>query len=317
MFNHDGIVREQCWFDARHVRLRYFLWKRAGACVAATNPGVAAHRPALVLVHGFSQQADSWDEVARALAQDRVVYALELTGHGESERPDQARFYQLTCQAEALVRFMMQEAVARDGEKPWVLGYSMGGRVAVQAAVDTPEAFGGLLLESAGLGPETDDERRAAAARDAASAARLRACGIERFMDEWEALPLFASQRSLDGARCARLRESRCSNDAEALARTFEQAGQHAMPSRAAVLRALRDMQSRRIPFSYIAGADDVKYARLGEVLAAAGFCAEVVMGSGHNVHEERPSAFVDWVRAVDDMRNSDALRTGVLPNGF
>ena len=54
-----------------------------------------------------------------------------------------------------------------------------------------------LVLESVGLGPADDNERAASARRDAANAARLRADGLAAFMEEWERLPLFATQRAL------------------------------------------------------------------------------------------------------------------------
>ena len=94
----------------------------------------------IVLVHGFAQQASTWDKVALSLSRAGVeCFAFELAGHGAgacsaggdpAERPD---FFDLCFQARALLAFC--RVVARDaGVAPVLVGYSMGGRVALQAA---------------------------------------------------------------------------------------------------------------------------------------------------------------------------------------
>ena len=179
-----------------------------------------------------------------------------------------------------------------------VVGYSMGGRVALAAASSQPETFarfaGGLVLESAGLGPVDEREREDAAERDARNAAALRRDGLSAFMDAWERLDLFATQRDLPASARERMRASRLANDAEALARTFEHAGQHAMPARVDVLAALASLRASGAPVRYIAGALDVKYRTLAEGLEDEGLCeVRIVAGAGHNVHLEAPAAYL------------------------
>lgn len=261
----------------------------------------------LVLVHGFAQSAASWDETAQRLARDRTVYALDLIGHGASDRPDSPQAYALEAQAEALLAFLNAVSGGEDGRrsrKPAVVGYSMGGRVALAAAVRDPRAFAALVLESAGLGPATAAEREAARERDAAQAARLRADGLPAFMDAWERLSLFASQRALPAAVRERVRVGRLANDAEALARTFEGAGQHAMPSRSEALATLASLREGGVPVLYLAGEHDTKYRALADSLASGGICeTRIVEGAGHNVHLEAPAAFVACLRACLETR--------------
>ena len=166
----------------------------------------------LILLHGFAQSSASWDAVARKLAATgRPIYALDLVGHGESERPADACAYALDAQGEALLSFARMVA-DREGARPAVLGYSMGGRVTLAALRRDPRAFAAVVLEAAGFGPATQAERDAATERDAACAARLRADGLEAFMDFWEQLPLFASQRDLPPDVRERLRAGRMAN---------------------------------------------------------------------------------------------------------
>lgn len=258
----------------------------------------------LVLVHGFAQSAASWEEVAATLATSRSVYAIDLVGHGTSDCPDDDSAYALDSQADALLAFLTEIPV-----RPAVVGYSMGGRVVLTAATRDPRAFAarasGLVLEAAGLGPASPEGREAAATRDAANADNLRADGVPAFMDAWERLPLFATQRDLPATTRARIRAGRLDNDAEALARTFEHAGQHAMPSREHTLEALATLRELGLPVLYLAGERDAKYAALAVELAATNLCdTHVVPGAGHNVHLEAPAAFVQelarFLSAID-----------------
>lgn len=258
----------------------------------ATTPAAAQPAAPLILLHGFAQSAASWDVVAPALAAARPVYALDLAGHGESERPADPRAYALDAQADALLAFARQ--VVGDGEaRPAILGYSMGGRVTLAALRRDPHAFSAVVLEAAGFGPATPGEQAAAIERDRNAAARLRADGLEAFMDAWEQLPLFATQRDLPPDVCARVRTGRLANDAEALACTFEHAGQHVMPARSTTLEMLASLTANGTPLLYLAGERDAKYRALATRVAEAGAAVRIVPGAGHNTHLEVPGVFV------------------------
>lgn len=291
-FRHDG------------VRYRFAVWESEGAEAAP-----------VVLLHGFAQSAASWDGIAEFLGRTRSVVALDLVGHGGSDRPEGADAYALGAQGEMLLAYLASPvgvaalaapgrsnggsaSAAQGSRKPLVVGYSMGGRVALAAASSQPETFariaGGLVLESAGLGPVDEHEREDAAERDARNAAALRRDGLSAFMDAWERLDLFATQRDLPVSARERMRASRLANNAEALARTFEHAGQHAMPARVDVLAALASLRVSGAPVRYIAGALDVKYRMLAEGLEDGGLCeVRIVAGAGHNVHLEAPAAYL------------------------
>ena len=283
-------------FEHEGVRYHYASWRPAGRVPGRPLPaeeGLAS----VVLVHGFAQSARSWRRVGEALGQTRPVFAIDLVGHGKSERPAAGSAYALAAQGRALRAGV--ERVARAIAPPVVVGYSMGGRVVLAALVDAPEAFAantsGLVLESAGLGPATVDERARTAAADAARAAQLRERGVEAFMEEWERLPLFASQAALPAEVRAAVRAERLANDAEVLARTFEHAGQHAMPPRAEATAALRALAARDVAIAYAAGALDVKYAALAADLRERVPSARVAVipGAGHDVHLEAPKEFL------------------------
>ena len=284
----DGVLHGDVFWVDDGLRLHGAVWRSAVPAARCVAP--------LLLVHGFAQSARSWGAIAERLAASgRAVYALDSTGHGQSDRPRDEQAYELGEQGRTLLGCARRVARA-EGARPTIVGYSMGGRVALSALVDGPEAFsevaGALVLESCGLGPADEAERARAAQADARRAEELRAQGLEAFMEAWGSQPLFASQAALPADVRGRVLAERLANDVEALARTFERAGQHAMPARGAVCAALAGYVKRGGRVRYVAGALDEKYAALAEVLPS---CVEahIVEGAGHNVHLERPDAYV------------------------
>lgn len=301
------VEKEQLFFEHQGVRYAFVRWSLAktddGNFADASHGGAARLGDAkeiagasgenqavpVVLLHGFSQRASSWDEIAPCLASDRTVYALDLVGHGASDKPSEATAYSLGAQAGMLEAFLMH--VGEESCPPVVVGYSMGGRVALVAACRNPQVFSGLVLESAGLGPATKEEGEAALERDRANAARLRREGLVAFMDAWEQLPLFATQQILPQEVRDRIRRGRLANSVEALVLTFEYAGQGSMPVRADMLPAVASFP---FPLRYVCGQRDSKYHALSDAfLDISSVKVDVVEGAGHNVHLEAPAAFL------------------------
>lgn len=135
-----GEVTSEVWgetrgFDFEGMRFGVKAWR---ASASSAREGGALSAP-IVLVHGFAQQASTWDKVALSLSRAGVeCFAFELAGHGKSARPTVGdvpgrEAFDLDFQAQALLAFC--EAVAHvAGRLPVLVGYSMGGRVALQAA---------------------------------------------------------------------------------------------------------------------------------------------------------------------------------------
>lgn len=293
------------YFAHEGVRYRVLVWGRRvdGAEERVAESGASRGGAPVVLVHGFAQQAESWDAVAREVAvrTGRAVVAIDLVGHGGTDRPKDPRAYDLAAQGAALAAFA-RELALESTDAPCAVGYSMGGRVLLAALAADPQAFSAVVLESAGLGPTDDAERAVLAERNAAWAARVRAEGVPAFMEWWESLPLFASQRDLPEDMRRALREGRNANDAEALARTFEHAGAHAMPLEVCSCELLARCASAGVPVAYVAGELDAKYRAVAERLAratGAAVAVRIVSGAGHNTHLERPEAFGSILRDV------------------
>ena len=174
-----GEVTSEVWgetrgFDFEGMRFGVKAWR---ASAPDARKGGALSVP-IVLVHGFAQQASTWDKVALSLSRTGVeCFAFELAGHGKSARPTVGdvpgrEAFDLGFQAQALLAFC--RVVARDaGVAPVLVGYSMGGRVALQAAclaADDLRDGGDLdrtaLRSSAAFAPRGRDRRLDAVAGD-------------------------------------------------------------------------------------------------------------------------------------------------------
>ncbi|MEC4174939.1 alpha/beta fold hydrolase [Adlercreutzia sp. R7] len=197
------------------------------------------------------------------------------------------------------VAAIVQLVAAVEGA-PVLVGYSMGGRIVAETLVRHPGLpLAAVLLEGAGLGPADEAGRAVLARRNRDWAARLRHGGVGAFMDWWETLPLFASQRTLPAEMRAAVRAERMVHTADELARSLEAWGAQHQAIEADTLVALQTLGERGVSALYLAGARDEKYAALAERVWQADLPASVVPEAGHNVHLEQPAAYLEALASI------------------
>ncbi len=233
----------------------------------------------IVLIHGFTQTGRSWQEVVARLSRRHEVVTVDLPGHGGSGH----------LEARDLVgagRLLMQAG----GDATYV-GYSMGGRVALHAALACPDAVRRLVLVGTHPGIEDPEQRSARRSADEALAGRLEATGegrltIDQFLAEWLAAPLFSH---LDQAAAGL--EARRENTPPGLARALRTLGTGTQRIDLARLGSLA------MPVLVVAGDLDRTYTRLGRLLATMigdNATFEAIAGAGHAVPFEAPGRFVE-----------------------
>jgi 2-succinyl-6-hydroxy-2,4-cyclohexadiene-1-carboxylate synthase len=229
----------------------------------------------LVLLHGFTQTRACWGPAGEGLAAaGHELVALDLPGHGD--RADEE--VGLEAGAPALA--------ATGGAGTW-LGYSLGARWALAVALARPDVVRSLVLVGGTAGIEDPAERARRRAEDEDRAAHLEAVGVDAFVDEWVALPLFAGippEHRCDDARRA--------NTVAGLASSLRLAGQ------GAVTPMWDRLGEIRVPVLVVAGERDERYATLGRRLVGAlpDATPALVPEAGHAAHLERPQAFLDAV---------------------
>ena len=246
----------------------------------------AVRRP--VLLHGLTGSSGTWPHrVVDGLTDaGHAPVLVDLPGHGHHVG---------TCDPAQLSLDVALSDIHRAGEWPaGLVGYSMGGRLALHFALAHPSEVTRLVLESASPGLETEAERAARRAADEELAALLEREGIERFVDLWESLPLFASQARLEAETRARHRRLRLANRPRSLAAALRGLGPGRLPS------LWERLSEVAMPTLLVAGALDPRFVEIAERMASAMPDARltVIPDAGHAVHLERPGAWLEAVKA-------------------
>ncbi len=270
---------------------------------AEYNVEVRGSGPALLLLHGFTGSARTWDGFAAAWPGHTTI-AVDLLGHGRSQSPADPERYTMSRSVEDMVALLDRLRI----DEAAVLGYSMGGRIALRLALAAPGRVSALVLESASPGIDDPNEREARLGSDEALADAIDRDGIEAFVDRWQALPLFASQAALPAADRERLRSQRLRNDPAGLANSLRGVGAGRDEP------ALDRMAELQIPVHLIVGALDERYCAMARrmVTELARGTLEVAPNAGHAVHLERPVAFAEAVgRFLDGVSKETKARRG------
>ena len=236
------------------------------------------------MLHGFSGAAATWAEVSPPLAAAYQVITLDILGHGKSDCPTEPAAYRMPAIAADIIS-LLESLVLKQAH---LLGYSMGGRLALYLALHFPTHFASLMLESASPGLMTARERLERRRRDEALAAEIEAQGIAWFVDYWESLPLWATQAHLPAPALAAQRQQRLDNQPLGLANSLRAMGSGAQPNLWPRLPALA------LPTLLIVGEADAKFRRIAAYMAGQIAKSQLVVlpAAGHNCHLEQPQAF-------------------------
>jgi 2-succinyl-6-hydroxy-2,4-cyclohexadiene-1-carboxylate synthase len=249
----------------------------------------------LVLLHGFTGSVASWRPHLEAFGQHHKLVMIDMLGHGESDCPANPLRYRMEYCLDDLIELFDQLQL----NTVTLLGYSMGGRVALSFAVAHSDRVNKLILESASPGLADVAEREARVANDEVLAIRIEREGLEAFVNYWERSPLFASQARLPGSVRVELRTQRLRANPKGLANSLRGLGVGAQPSLWARLNEIR------MPTLLIAGMLDQKFTATAQMMADAipESSLVIVPEAGHTVHLEQPQTFdrlvLDWLLAM------------------
>ena len=244
--------------------------------------GDAGH-PVVVFLHGFMGSSADWREAMTALEERHRCIAVDLPGHGASLELPPDRYTM-----EGAARSVLGTLDATGTLRGTVVGYSMGGRLALYLALRHPERCAGLFLESTSPGIEDATERAARRTADEEKATRLEEEDFEGFLHDWYRQPLFAPLRR-DEDLLRRTVRDRWRNDPAELAKSLRGMGTGSQPS---LWPGLPDLRARVLA---VAGDLDEKFVGISHRMASLNpsIRAAVVPGSGHNVHAENPVAYL------------------------
>ncbi|MEA3297649.1 MAG: 2-succinyl-6-hydroxy-2,4-cyclohexadiene-1-carboxylate synthase [candidate division Zixibacteria bacterium] len=245
---------------------------------------------AILFLHGFMGGAADWEDcgVTVALSERYRVVSVDLPGHGMTVVRGGSESYRMENCAEELICFMDKLQI----DRCHLVGYSMGGRLALYMMANFPDRFDKVVLESASPGLRTPEERQERIAYDEALASRLETESLQEFLVSWYELPLFASLKNRKDLLPVLVRR-RLKNDTHGLSRSLRMMGTGMQPSLWSELKGLKGS------LLLIVGEKDDKFQRIGREMVDECRVASmnVVSNAGHNVHLENPVEYVQCVR--------------------
>jgi 2-succinyl-6-hydroxy-2,4-cyclohexadiene-1-carboxylate synthase len=238
-------------------------------------------RPVLATLHGFTGSPASWRRVCdRGGERLRGAVHLALYGHSRSLPPGTITSFD--DEADRVAR----ELAHCSDEAVILAGYSLGARIALVTALRHPRRVARLVLVSGRPGLRSTKERAERRAADEGWIRLLKGAGLEAFVDQWEALPLWNTQQTLPIELAAAQRRERLGHDPAALAAALATLGLAEMPDCWPRLAELT------IPVDLVVGELDETFTAIAEEMLGILPHASLqrVAGSGHNPLLEHPA---------------------------
>ncbi len=243
--------------------------------------------PNLVLLHGFMGSGKSFQHLIPDLKTFCNPITIDLLGHGETEG------------SEMHYRFSAKEQIA-DVNKLiseqlhlplFLLGYSMGGRLALHLALHRPDLYKGLILESTTFGIESKQERQARQELDATRADSIMG-NFEQFLQSWKNMPMFSSSAQNIEIETQHFEIQREQNPLW-MNNSLLGFGTGTMP-------CVKDkLASIPTHVQLLAGAKDFKFVGIMNAMLKDLNDAklDVIKDSGHRVHLDQPEAYISIIR--------------------
>lgn len=212
----DTPLNDERYFDSDGVSIHYRVY---------------GNGPDVILIHGLTSTAeDNWDTTVPVLSAEYRVVTLDVRGHGKSDGPHVTGAYGKNMVAD-IIRLMDHLSI----DRPHVVGYSMGGTLALNLAVDHPQRVRSLVVAGQGLASVEELEATSGAA--------------QALRDAGTALVLIPDPDSIRDEIRERFMKTLALNDAMALAALLDDYPQLAVDADA--------LRATTVPMLLVSGADD------------------------------------------------------------
>lgn len=233
----------------------------------------------LILLHGFTGNVDTWKFLAPLMCNHYQLIMIDIIGHGKTEVSTDLDRYRIEEMATDIKCIFEKLAIT----KAHVLGYSMGGRLALTFANIYPQCVSSLILESASPGLETEEDRAERRKNDQQLAERILSDGIEAFVERWENIALFESQKRLPWEQRMNIHNQRLTNSTRGLANSLLGMGTGSQPS------WWDQLEKLKMPVLLITGKLDLKYCKIAERMKKRlPNCDWIIINDvGHAIHVE------------------------------
>lgn len=228
-----------------------------------------------------------WQIISENLSSDYYCMAIDLPGHGKSEIENKKNSYSIKKTAKYIIDFLKNNKI----ESSHIIGYSMGGRLAIYLAINYPNYFKKIIIESAQPGILDSAERLNRKKFDHEISQKIEIMGLSKFLKFWYNQPIFTTLKN--NKNFANLLNSRIKNDPKKLSKSLIEMGAGAQPS------LWKDLIKIKNPCLLIAGEFDLKYQKIFSKMHKEIYSSNFVIlkNCGHNTHFENPVEFIKVIK--------------------
>lgn len=244
-------------------------------------------KPLILFLHGFMGDTNEFDQVISLLSDQFCYLTVDLPGHGKTKIMGGEECYTMSNTAHALINLLDQLNV----KKCFLVGYSMGGRLALYLTLHFPQRFSKIVLESASPGLKSQRDQLERIQRDFALAQKMEESNFSTFLANWYNQPLFVSLKNHPDFES--LKQNRLQNNPFELAKSLRNLGTGCQPS------LWEKLKNNKNPLLLLVGEYDAKFIAINSEMARLCPFAKlaIVSNCGHNIHFEDPKTFVENVQ--------------------
>jgi 2-succinyl-6-hydroxy-2,4-cyclohexadiene-1-carboxylate synthase len=245
----------------------------------------------ILFLHGFMGNCHEFDEVIKLLADDFYCLTIDLPGHGKTQVFGNDECYAMANTAQALINLLDHLKIAQC----FLVGYSMGGRLALYLNLHFPQRFYKVILESASPGLIKEAERLERVKSDEQIARKLTRCvdksDFRAFLLNWYNQPIFGYIKN--HPQFEDMIEIRLQNNPLELAKSLRFMGTGCQ------LSLWEKLKENTNTLLLLVGEYDEKFIFVNKKMAEiSNFSVlTVISNSGHNIHFENTLAFVQNLR--------------------
>ncbi|WP_273125188.1 2-succinyl-6-hydroxy-2,4-cyclohexadiene-1-carboxylate synthase [Bacillus weihaiensis] len=238
----------------------------------------------LILLHGFTGSTKNWMHVLDHFSQFELIL-IDLIGHGQTESPKDVLRYSMEEVVNDIKEIMDMLEISHTN----MLGYSMGGRVALSFTVRFPQYINKLVLESSSPGLNNEEDRIQRIEADTKLAKDIMSSDdLSHFVRRWEDIPLFKSQKRLPDLVQSRIRHQRLRNSPLGLANSLMGMGTGVQPS------LWHELKRIKTPVLLLCGELDQKFCEIAKQMMQQleNSSKKEIIDVGHAIHVEQPQIF-------------------------
>ncbi|MFN6564152.1 MAG: 2-succinyl-6-hydroxy-2,4-cyclohexadiene-1-carboxylate synthase [Nostoc sp. ChiSLP01] len=250
-------------------------------------------KPVILFLHGFMGNIDEFDEAIKLLADEFSYLILDLPGHGKTKVLGGDEYYSMPNTAQAIINLLDKLKIP----KCFLVGYSMGGRLALYLVLHFPERFLKAILESASPGLATETERLERIKRDTQIRRKLARItskvAFVDFLSNWYNQAIFGYIKN--HPQYDQMVENRSQNNPQELDKSLRFMGTGCQPN------LWSKLAKNTIPMVLLAGEYDVKFVNINTEMAKVCKLTQlkIIDNAGHNIHFENTLTFVKILREL------------------